>query len=294
MSQPTGAYGLRLGGPRLADIDSCLADIGSCPPAWPDVTIEVTRAEPLAGPGFVGVDQAEIPLSGGVRAVLSRPKRTIHLHAAGVLPPGAIAHPYLAQPASVHNWWIGRDTLHAAVVSVDGQAWGILGVRGDGKSSTVAELARMGATVLADDAATVDEIDGTLIVYAGPRLIDLRVDAAHRFPEAIHLGVIGSRARWRIRLPLAPPATPLAGWVTLAWGSRIDVISLTVTERLGLFIAQRGAVLPPTSGERHLALATLPMFRLTRPRDWSASRASAGQLLQRLQGQGAHRVGSYL
>src|SRR5262249_6109268 len=132
---------------------------------------------------------------------------------------GDLVHPYLAPAAAVAARWAGRESFHAGAVVVDGGAWGVLGDKETGKSSTLAWLALQGHEILMDDLLVLDGDDA----LAGPRCIDLREEPAARLGAGEPLGFVGLRERWRLTLDQVPARVPLHGWVTLAWGDRVEV-----------------------------------------------------------------------
>ena len=76
--------------------------------------------------------------------------------------------------------------------------------------------------------------------FAGPRSIDLREEAAHRFEAGEPLGHIGARERWRLALGPVPVDAPLRGWITLAWGDAVSVEPIRGVERLKALLPHRG------------------------------------------------------
>ena len=237
---------------------------------------------PNRGAGWFDHAHADLAVSSQVRAEVTRATGVVKLRSATPLPPNGLVHPYLAQPASVLNWWLDRDPVHAGAVVCDGKAWGVLGVRGRGKSSLVAQLWRGGLTVLSDDLLIVDEIDDRIVAFAGPRCIDLRPDAARLFPEGCDVGVLGTRRRWRVPIGQAPCSVPLAGWITLGWAPRPSVERVPLHDRIGVWESARGPGLPITSASRLLALATRPILRFNRPRDWAQAARGCDVLMAAL------------
>jgi hypothetical protein len=178
----------------------------------------------------------------------------------------AIVHPYLAPVAGLFAHWRGREALHAGGFVHQGAAWGIVADRGGGKSSTLAHLALNGLGVVADDLLVVDDVD----VLAGPRSIDLREEPAHRLRVGVPLGRLGSRERWRARLPGVASASPLGGWIFLEWGTTVSVEPVSPRERLERLGAQRMIRRAPIDPSALLRLSTLPAILLRRPRSWDA------------------------
>jgi hypothetical protein len=185
-----------------------------------------------------------------------------------------IVHPFLAPVAAVMAYWLGRESFHAGAFVAGGTAWGVIGDRGSGKSTTMAELALAGVPVLGDDLLVV----GGRTAFVGPRAVDLRADAARRLGVGENVGVVGARERWRLQLPGADPETPLGGWIFLGWGDRVEVAPASASERVIRLHAGRGINLPPRDPDAMLELASLPAWELRRPKAWR----SAGDALERL------------
>jgi hypothetical protein len=268
----SGAYGLRLAG--LESASELLVPVG---PAAPLYAVEAAVADPMTAPEYAGDDRAELQLRSGGRIEIDRVAGTVRFEIAHPVRPDELVHPYLAPAAAVIARWHGHESLHAGAFAVDGSAWGVLGTREAGKSSTLAWLALAGAEVLCDDLLVVD--GRTALV--GPRSIDLRADAADRLGAGEPIGVTGARERWRLRLDGAGDGHALAGWIFLAWGDRVATRSLGASERIQRLIPQRATSLAPTRADAVLDLATLPAWEVSRPRDW-ASLPQAGERLLEL------------
>jgi hypothetical protein len=265
-----GCYGFRVTGLEAA------ADLMvAAPPAWPDLA--VARAEPNGEPpdrDVVGSDAARLPLAGGgwievepgrVAFRMDRPR-----------PDGDILHPYLAPAAALAARWAGRESFHAGALLAGGGAWGVLGGKEDGKSTLLARLALDGCGVVSDDLLVVEE--GAAM--AGPRCIDLRGSAAERLGAGDPMGLVGVRERWRLRLGGVPASAPLLGWVLLEWAPAVAVTPVRGSERLLALPAHRSVQLSPRDPETLLALSSLPVWRLSRPRRWD----ELGETVQRLLG----------
>lgn len=173
----------------------------------------------------------------------------------------AVIHPYLSPVAGLLAHWYGREALHAGGYIVDGGVWGVVADRGGGKSSTLAQLALDGAQIVADDLLVVDA-DAAL---AGPRAIDLREDVSAVLGVGEPLGVLGTRSRWRFRLPTVESALPLRGWVFLEWGETFSIEPTSPSERLERLGAQRMIRRRPPDPTSLLRLASHPGFVIRRP-----------------------------
>jgi hypothetical protein len=269
-SSALGAYGIAWRGiDAAADL---LVPVGRGAPAY-ELSSEVGAA---ASPHeHVSDDRAELRLRSGGAIVIDRGAGTVRFRVPHPVRPDELVHPYLAPAAAVISRWLGRESMHAGAFVADGRAWGIVGTRESGKSSTLAWLARAGVQILCDDMLIVAE--GA--VPAGPRSIDLREDAAARIGAGEPIGLTGARERWRLRLgPVAAEPT-LAGWIFLAWGERVGAREVGGPERLARLAAERGVRLPPARPGALLEIAALPGWELSRPREWASLPEAAERLL---------------
>jgi hypothetical protein len=269
-AQP-GAYGIRLQG--LDGAAELLVPVAQDAPAY---RVESTVGPPAPGTEHVDEDGAILRLQSGGRVLVDRPGGRVRFELQHPARPDELVHPYLAPAAAVINRWRGRESVHAGAIAVDGRALGVVGVRGAGKSSTLAWWALDGGEVLCDDLLVVDG----RAAFVGPRSIDLREDAAAQLGAGEAIGVTGARERWRMRVGPATPGRRLAGWVFLAWGDRVDVRRLPPSERIPRIAAERGLRLPPVRPDALLELASLPTYELSRPRSWDSLAPSGERLLQ--------------
>jgi hypothetical protein len=187
-------------------------------------------------------------------------------------------HPFLAMTAVVHADWSKRLSFHGGAFVLEGQAWGVLGGREQGKSSTLAWLASHGYPIVCDDAIITDGD----IVFAGPRCLDLREGSAHHFGIGNYIGVIGARDRWRV--PLGPVAAelPLAGWINLDWGDRTGCERMAVREVFHILAEQRALRIGQQNPLGWLDAASKPAFVFRRPRSWDDLDAAMAALLRAL------------
>jgi hypothetical protein len=186
------------------------------------------------------------------------------------VPPAAIVHPLGTLPLSVLAHWRGDITLHGGAFLRAGGAWGVCGERSAGKSTTLALVAERGVPVLADDLLVVQRGE----VLAGPRSVDLRVDAASRFPSARSLGTVGERVRYRLPVPTAPAAAPLRGMLLLEWSTdgATELTPLGLEQRLALLHQhQYSGLFRRPHARGIIELLDLPMLRMRRPPGWGRS-----------------------
>ncbi len=232
---------------------------------WPEV--ELCWAPPLSDPpdvGFFGPDEAVLALVSGGHAVLDRVNRLARF--CKVDPPDGhqVAHPCLSTASSYFARWDGRLSFHASAVVAEGAAWGLLGSKEAGKSTTVAWLAEAGYGVLSDDLLVLDG----QTALAGPRIVDLRLPTAERLGRE-RLVVVRKGERHRLLLPDVPAEVPFAGFLVLAVGAEVSVERVPLADRLEILrhhltLRQLGA-----PGSVLLELVSLPMWRVQRSRDWS-------------------------
>lgn len=255
-----GAYGL-----ALVDVPEATDLLVAAPESWTTWRLRHRAPEDSDGASAqtLSPDWAWFQLPFGGWMEMDRPQSTTTL----VLPERpadhALVHPYLASTASVYARWQGWNAFHAGGVAVDGGAWGIIGDRGAGKSSSLTWLALSSdASVLSDDVLVVDS-DGHAL--AGPRCIDLRGDAARHFGVGEELGMVGSRERWRVRLDDTAPRTPFRGWVELAWADEVSLEPIPPTELLPCIVRNQSLRFMPPDAEQLMDLVTLPAWRLSRP-----------------------------
>jgi hypothetical protein len=273
--QRGGAYGFRLV-PRAWE--GSLPGLLPAEPAAPQVELEWRHASPLAEREQIDPD----------RIVLSRPRLSlldvrrepaaITLELPEPVTADAIVHPLLTPPIAILARWRGDLTLHAGAFFANGMAWGVIGAREAGKSTTLARLAERGCPILADDLLV---LEGTT-AHAGPACIDLRPDIAARMPETRFLGEIAGRPRYRMAAPEGPGRAPLGGIFLLDWceRDRVQVDALDAGEGLQLLYGQEYiGLLGPADPTKILELLGTPMWRVRRPADWDVSAEALDRML---------------
>jgi hypothetical protein len=271
-SRPTrGCYGFRLAG--VEDAAELLVD---APAEWPELRIECGPARGDPPPlDSIGPDRAELPLQSGGWVELERESNRVAFSLPGDPPDRDLVHPYLAPAAAVAARWAGRESFHAGALIAGGGAWGLLGDKETGKSSTAGLLAVNGHAILTDDLLVLDG----QTAFAGPRCIDLREAPASRLGAGEPMGVVGLRERWRLTLPPVPAAVPLRGWVTLEWGERVAIERLEGPERLLALLPFRTVQIAPAEPQELVRLSSLPVLRLSRPREWAVLPEAVERLL---------------
>lgn len=250
-----GAYGLCLTG---APLPGDLLVAGDA--TWPVTEILVEHGPVDDARDYVSESRGVVRFADATAFVDREPARVV-FRFAGKPRVDAIVHPYLSPVAGLLAHWHGREPFHAGGFVHDGGVWGIVADRVGGKSSTLAGLALQGVPVVTDDLLVLDGDDA----LAGPRAIDLREDISNALGIGEPLGVLGTRSRWRFRLPPIASACPLRGWVFLAWGQTLSMERISATERLERLGAQRMIRRRPNDPRTLLRLASLPGFVVTRP-----------------------------
>lgn len=256
-----GAYGLRLVGVEGAENLLVAAES-----QWPLLEIRIQVGAGNITQDHLDTASAQIRLRTGGAVEIDRAAGRATYTVPEQLSPDELVHPYLAPVAAVTAHWHGRESLHGGGIAVGSTALGIVGTRLEGKSTLLAAFAMRGVDVVADDMLIVEDDD----VFAGPRTIDLREDAARELGVGESIGVAGARARWRLRLGPTPPRLPLAGWVFPTWGERLEVRRLSASDVLPRLLGNRGIRVPPLDPSLFLQLSALPAWEVSRPRSWDA------------------------
>ncbi len=211
-----GAYGFRLvppsHEPELPDLSPLNGDAVSVALEWRHAAVLVDRNQ-------VGEDCVTLGSRGTSLLEVHRRPPSITLEFPEPTTPEALVHPLLTLPISILARWRGDLSLHAGGFFAHGSAWGVIGEREAGKSTTLAKLAERGFPLLADDLLVLDQC----VVRAGPACIDLRPDVAKRTSGARFVGEVGERHRYRLSTPPGPARASLAGFFLLEWGQEPTV-----------------------------------------------------------------------
>lgn len=263
------AYGLVFRGVRGEGLSD--PDPDTNPVVTVTVTVHHSAVEPR--PQQLDDDVAVLDLAGG-QLVLDRDQATAAFYVRSAIGPDELVHPYLSPVASIFNWWMGRTSLHAGAFVLEERAWGLLGEREAGKSTTLAWLHRAGFGVVADDVVVVEDT----MAQTGPRSLDLRPKAAE-FLASQELVVVRDGERSRLHLPPLARAHPMAGWVVLEEGPEVEVASVPPAERLSRLAGHLAIRRPPADPAQLLALGSLPMWVWRRPRRLDAVADAVNTLL---------------
>jgi hypothetical protein len=254
--------------------------LSDAPKNWPSLTLVREPDDGHRPPGdVIDADRCVLPLQRGWVDIERDPARaTFRLEERP--PDGDLVHPYLAPVAAVAARWAGRESFHAGAVIAGGGAWGVLGDKENGKSTTLAWLALQGHPILVDDLLVLDGPNA----LAGPRCIDLREEAAGRLGAGEPLGMVGLRERWRLLLDAVPPAVPMRGWITLGWSDELSLEPLRGPERMLALLPYRAVALEPGTPQELIELSSLPVLRLRRPHRWDSLAEAGARLLDAIGG----------
>ena len=261
MNCSQGAYGFRITG--LPDAGSLLA---AASPDWPSVALSLDLGELEAEDEHLDDDRARLHLRTGGWIELEREPGRARYVVPAPLSADALVHPYLAPAAAVFAHWHGREGVHGGALALGNTAWGVVGDRVGGKSSLLAALAASGTDVVCDDVLVVDG----QTVYTGPRIVDLREDAAVALGVGEAVADAGARERWRLRLPALDRPLRLGGWLFTEWSGDLALRRLAASETLPRLYRNRSITIPPRNPAAFLQLSALPAWELRRPRSWAS------------------------
>jgi hypothetical protein len=186
----------------------------------------------------------------------------------------------------------GLFSLHAAGLSLDGQALLLAGPSGSGKSTLAIALARAGLDFMSDDMVFIATEGGR--VHAFPDEADVSDRTAAWFPEleALRGRPRGGWPKHRVRVEevfgaaVAPSATPAAlVFPTIGDGPQSVIAPMPAAEAL-VELAPNVLLTDPVPAQRHLdALASLardiPCYRLWTGRDFSQTASDLRRLVSK-------------
>ncbi len=262
LSSSPVAYGLTLSGPLL---DGALTPmlLDSAEP-WPEVGMAWEPRELGRVPERLDEHSALLRCLFGGHLVADRAAMTATF--LDGIRPGAdvVAHPGLAGIGMIFARWLGRSAFHGGAVLGPSGAWGLVGSRGAGKSTTLAALKLAGHAVLADDLVVLEQ--GCAL--AGPRTLDLRPTAAEHLPGDFEVVTVRGGERRRLMLGPTPTSVPFRGWVFLGVARGVSVERIAPADRLAALGEHLAVRLLPRDPTAFLELASLPAYRLRRPLRW--------------------------
>ena len=271
-----GAWGVRfpgLAGPGIP--------LNEAPTHWPEVAVEVrVEAHPEHAVEW-GPDRASHRLRGGHQIEIRREPLEVDLVLARPTNAECVLVPHLTSAASTIALWTRRPAIHGGAFLHDGGAWVLLGGKGGGKSTTLGWLAAAGVPIVTDDLVVCDGGD----VLAGPRCVDLRSEPAQRLRAGRNLGVVGTRERWRVDVPVCPPRSPLRGWIFLEWGPEVAVERLSPVQRMSRLAQHRALAVPWEDPAALLDLSSRPAFAWYRPKRWRDVERAIARLLAEIVGE---------
>lgn len=181
----------------------------------------------------------------------------------------------------------GMLVLHAdAAVLPDGDAIGICGESGTGKSTTTAALLQRGLRLLTDDVLALRaDADGAVWAMPGVMRLNLWEDAARTLGHEVAALEPQPLRAGKVRLPVTDAVREPARLRALyalrpGAGDRVEMRPLTGAER---FAALHEAIYGPQIADDHgevfphtAATAAIPVVEVARPSDgWSADKVAA-------------------
>ena len=275
-ARDVGAYGLRVRGVS----ESARGLLGPADPTWPVVQVRGGIGHSRDEQAFVSSSRARVGLPGGGEVVVEREPMLAEVRLPTRPREEELLHPYLGYVAAIVARWLGRDCVHAGAFVVDGGAWALVGARSAGKSSMLGWFAAHGYNIVCDDVLVMEEQS----VFAGPRFVDLRPEAAKVLGTGVPIGRVGTRERWRLEVGPISTQLPLRGWIFLDWSSQIEVRRAAAARRLLTIKDQLSLFTTPRDPASLLDLASLPALELRRPHGWGSMADAADRLLGAISG----------
>jgi hypothetical protein len=273
--QRRGSYGFHLGFPEGTPP---FVDLIAQAPDAPGIEISWRPGPPARDREDVSPNEVALWNSAASGFTATRDPARIELMLYPPREDEALVHPVLTVPLAIMARWRGLLTLHGGAFAHQGRAYAILGTREAGKSTMLAMMASLGKPVVADDLLVVQGHD----VRSGPSCVDLRPDAALRFPAARQLGIVGDRPRARLSTAPAPDRMRLAGLFVLDWHQAPGVLAerIGLREALNVVLQQEYIALHgDTDALAALRVAALPMWRVMRRPRWEDTEECVEALL---------------
>lgn len=270
-----GLYGYRLSLPDWIEAE----DLARVDPVAPQVHVSPREACVLEDRRLEDGDRLALAWKQGSGFEVQRQRPQITIDSPEVAIEGALVHPLLTAPMSILARWRGDIALHAGAFFHAGGAWGLIGDKGDGKSTMLAGLGLRQIPLLTDDLLV---LDGD-VVRAGPACVDLRPDAARELGEGRLLGEIGGRERYRLSTLKGPARSQLRGFFVLAWAQEpaVHVEQVGTGEAMRILYEHEHMKLKGAGDlDRIFDLLEKPMWRFTRPRSWEAAEEALDRILQ--------------
>lgn len=190
----------------------------------------------------------------------------------------------------------GLSLLHGSAVSIEGKAVAFCGPSGAGKSSLTAQLTTAGFPLISDDLFRVElGTSGLPSVYPSSTRLKLWREALPLL-SITHEGLEQDHSRMnKFHVPLSdtsvPGRLPLAALFVLTWGEPActRLRGMDALRRLVGAATYRGDLLEAMNDlARHWACCAeltrrIPIWELSRPRDWAKVEETAALLLTKLQ-----------
>jgi hypothetical protein len=188
----------------------------------------------------------------------------------------------------------GLLPLHASVVAIGEHAIAFTGKSGAGKSTLALDLQQRGHPIIGDDLCAI-RLDGALpVTSTGVTRLKLWAPSLHAAGHGTEgLEPIAAREdkyHWPASGAVADMTLPLAAIVTLDWSDDLSVTPLNGADAVGALVSNtfRGVLVEPMGiGPAHLARCaavarSVPVMRLTRPRDLAAVGATVDAVIDAL------------
>lgn len=256
------AYGLALSGSLVGEELRSLLPVDGGP--WPQVKLDWEPKAMASANEVMDDDRASLRCLFGGNLLADRMAMSATFCNAPCPDPHVLAHPGLAGVALVFARWLGRSAFHGGAVLSDQGAWGVVGAKGRGKTTTLAALALNGHDVLADDMVV---LDGSAAL-TGPRTLDLRPSAAEHMDGDFTVVTVRGGERRRLVLGSTVISAPFRGWIFLGSAPQVTVERIPPAERLAALAEHLAVRLMPRDPVAFLELASLPAYRVGRPLSW--------------------------